>query len=47
MTGKSVVHPGVSTRNLATDSMYEDEAVRKAIEKHFEISKEYREIEFG
>ena len=23
MTGKSVVHPGISTANLATDSMYE------------------------
>ena len=27
--------------------MYEDEAVRKAMEKHFEISKEFRDIECG
>ena len=47
MTGKSVVHPGISTGNEATESMYEDEAVRKAMERHFEISKEFREIEFG
>ena len=32
MTGKSVVHPGISTGNVATESMYEDEAIRKAIE---------------
>ena len=46
MTGKSVVHPGISTGNVATESMYEDEAVRKTMEKHFEITKEFREIEF-
>ncbi len=27
--------------------MYEDEAVRKMMEKHFEIAKELRETEFG
>ena len=47
VTGKSVVHPGISTGNVATESMYEDEAVRKAMERHFEISKEFREIVFG
>ena len=47
MTGKSIVHPGISTGNIATESMYEDEAVRKTMEKHFEITKEFREIEFG
>ena len=46
MTGKSVVHPEVSTGNVATESIYEDEAVRKTIERHFEISKEFKEIEF-
>ena len=44
MTGKSIVHPGISTGNIATESMYEDEAVRKKNEKHFEITKEFREI---
>ena len=47
MTGKSIVHPGISTGNVATESMYEDEAVRKTMEKHFEIAKEFREIEYG
>merc|ERR1712002_814727 len=31
----------------ATESMYEDEVVRDTMEKHFEITKEFREIEFG
>ena len=47
MTGKSVVHLGISTGNIATESMYEDEAVREDMEKHFEIAKEFRDIEFG
>ena len=47
MTGKSIVHPGISTGNIAIESMYEDEAIRKTMEKHFEITKEFREIEFG
>ena len=46
MTGKSVVNPGISAGNIATDSMYEDEAVREEMEKHFEITKEFREKEF-
>ena len=47
ITGKSVVHSGISKENVATESMYEDEEVRKVIKSHFEISKEFREIEFG
>ena len=47
MTGKSIVHPGVSTGNTATESMYEDEAVRATMENHFKIAKEFREAEFG
>ena len=40
------MYPGISTGNVATESMYEDEGVRKAMERHFEISKKFREIEF-
>ena len=47
MTGKSIVHPGITTGNRATESIYEDEAVRKTMETHFEVTKEFREIEFG
>ena len=47
MTGKSVVIPGISTGNIATESRFEDEAVREAMENCFEINKQFREIEFG
>ena len=47
MTGKSVVIPGISTGNMATESKFEDEAVREAMENRFEIAKKFREIEFG
>merc|ERR1712115_350193 len=47
MTGKSVVIPGISTGNMATESKFEDEAVREAMENCFEIVKKFREIEFG
>ena len=42
MTGKSVVHPGISTGYMATESMYKDEVVREAMKKYFEIAKEFR-----
>ena len=47
MTGKSVVIPGISTGNMATESKFEDEAVREAMENRFEITKKFREIEYG
>jgi len=47
MTGKSVVIPGISTVNIATESRFEDEAVRETMENCFEIAKQFREIEFG
>ena len=46
MIGKSVVIPGISTGNIATESRFEVEAVREAMENHFEISIQFREIEF-
>ena len=46
MTGKSVVTPRISTRKMGTESMFEDEAVSEAMENHFEITKEFRDIEF-
>ena len=47
VTGKSVVIPGISTGNMATESKFEDEAVREAMENRFEITKKFREIEYG
>ena len=39
MTGKSVVLPGLVTGNLATESLYYDETVRKIMERHLEEMK--------
>ena len=43
---KSVVFPGFTTGNEATDSLYDDEMVRKIMERHYERIKEFREQEF-
>merc|ERR1712030_257805 len=44
--GKSIVLPGFSNGNLATESLYDDEAIRRIMERHHEVLKEYRRIEF-
>merc|ERR1712105_134778 len=46
VTGKSMVLPGLSNGNLATESLYDDEAVRRIMERHHEVLKQYRRIEF-
>jgi len=35
------------TGNVATESIYEDEGVKKIIENHFEVGRKFRELEFG
>merc|ERR1712030_145009 len=42
----SIVIPGLSNGNLATESLYDDEAIRRIMERHHEVLKEYRQIEF-
>merc|ERR1712237_194532 len=46
VTGKSIMLPGLSNGNLATESLYDDEAIRRIMERHHEVLKQYREIEF-
>ena len=46
VTGKSVTFPGISTGNIATESMFDSEAVKKVMERHHEVMKEFREIEY-
>jgi len=46
VTGKSIVLPGLSNGNMTTESLYDDEAVRGIMERHHEILKDYREVEF-
>ena len=47
MTGKSVMIPGLTMGNLATDSMADDEMVRKIMERHYLFMKEFRILEFS
>ena len=47
MTGKNVVFPGITSGNEAMDSHYDDEVVRRIMECHFELMKEFREIELS
>ena len=45
-TGKNVIFPGISTANEASESVYDDELVRKIMERHREVMKQFREQEF-
>ena len=47
MTGKIMVLPSITQGNMATESLFEDEGDRKIMVRHNEISKNYREQEFG
>ena len=46
VTGKSVVMLGVVNEDVATDSLYDDEQVRKIMERHYGMMKEFRGLEF-
>ena len=39
VTGKSVVMPGITTGNLATESMFDSEAVKKIMERHHDVTR--------
>ena len=47
VTGKSIVFPGITTGNEVTESLYDDEAIRRIMERHYELRKKFREIEFS
>ena len=46
VTGKSVVFPGISVGNPATDSMSENEAVRRIVERHPKITEQFRKSKY-
>ena len=46
VTGKNITQPGLTSENLATELLYENEAVRQIIARHGELMKEFREAEF-
>ena len=47
MTGKSVMLPGLTMGNMATDYVCDDEMVRNIMERHYLMMKEFREMEFS
>ena len=47
VTGKSVIFPGITTGNIVSESMYNSEAVKRIMERHHRVTKEFREVEFG
>ena len=47
VTGKSIVLPGFNNGNVLTESEYDDEAVRKIMERHYGMMKEFRGLEFS
>ena len=46
MTEKSIILPGLTTGDEATDSLYDNETVRRMMERHLELMKKFREAEF-
>ena len=47
VTGKSVMIPGLTTGNMATDSLYDDEMIRNIMECHYSLMKEFIVLEFS
>ena len=45
MTGKSVMIPGLTMVNIATNSVYDDEMVRNIMERHYLLMKEFRMLD--
>ena len=48
VTGKAVVLPGVVKGTVGTDDvLFDSEAVQRIMERHTDITREYREKEFS
>ena len=46
VTGKTVTFPGLTMGNIATDSLCENEIVRKIVERHLRVTEEFRKAEY-
>merc|ERR1711984_27074 len=42
-----IVLPSLTSGNVATESLYDDESVRRIMERHHETMKEFRKAEFS
>ena len=47
VTGKSLMIPGLTMGDMATDSLYDDEMIRKILERYYIMMKEFRELEYS
>jgi hypothetical protein len=47
VTGKSVIIPGISNGNEGTDSAFDSENIKLIMECHKEVTKAFREVEYG
>ena len=47
VTGKSMNIPGGTVGNNATDSSFDSEAVQKIMERHQDLNKRFREIDYS
>merc|ERR1712115_667415 len=47
VTGKSLMIPGMTMGDMATDSLYDDEMIRKILERYHIMMKEFRELEYS
>ncbi len=47
VTGKSLMIPGLTMGDMATDLLYDDEMIRNIMEHHYIMMKEFRELEFS
>ena len=47
VTGKSLMIPGLTMGDMATDSLYDDEMIRKILEHYHIMMKEFRELEYS
>ena len=47
VTGKSVIFSGISSADVAIESMYDNEGIKRMIERHAMVTKKFREIEYS
>ena len=47
VTGRSLMIPGLTMGDMATDSLYDDEMIRKILERYHIMMKEFRELEYS
>ena len=46
VTGNSIIFPGIVTENISTDSLSENESIRRIIERHPKVTEEFRKAEY-